>query len=57
MKKLLTLFSAFVLDSGSAFGVASCTARPKHEPDEDQFDEQQDLGILNKIKNEAKQTL
>ncbi len=56
MKKLLTLFSAFVLGSGSAFGAASCTARTKHDLEEGPFNEQQDLEILNQIKSKAKQT-
>jgi len=56
MKKLLTFFSAFVLGSGSAFGAASCTTQTTHERDEDALDGDQDLSILNKIKDEAKQT-
>ncbi|MFW4370829.1 MAG: hypothetical protein EHV01_002700 [Spiroplasma sp. hy2] len=57
MKRLLTIFSAFVLGSGSVFGVASCTARGKRERDEkDELDHNQDIGILNDIKKEVKQT-
>ncbi|WP_196234378.1 hypothetical protein [Spiroplasma endosymbiont of Megaselia nigra] len=42
---------------GSAFGVVSCTAREKHERDDkDELDHNQDLGILNDIKQEVKQT-
>ncbi|KAI92676.1 hypothetical protein [Spiroplasma melliferum] len=57
MKRLLTLFSAFVLGSGSSFGVVSCTTRTKHDLEEDELDRNQDLEILNQIKKKAKQTL
>ncbi|ELL44555.1 hypothetical protein [Spiroplasma melliferum] len=56
MKRLLTLFSVLVLGIGSSFEVASCTARAKHEYDDnDDQDVNKDLLILNNIKNEAKQ--
>ncbi|QCO23944.1 hypothetical protein [Spiroplasma melliferum] len=58
MKRLLTLFSVFVLGFGSSLGVVSCTVRAKHEPDDnDELEHNQDLEILNQIKKEAKQTL
>ncbi len=39
------------------FGVVSCTARGKHERDDkDELDHNQDLGILNDIKQEVNQT-
>ncbi|WP_233485594.1 hypothetical protein [Spiroplasma sp. ChiS] len=57
MKRLLTLFSVFVLGFGSSLGVVSCTVRTKHERDEDEMEGHQDLEILNQIKQEAKQTL
>ncbi|WFG98993.1 hypothetical protein M1770_03280 [Spiroplasma citri] len=50
MKRLLTLFSLFVLGFGSSLGVVSCTVRAKHEPEEDEMEGHQDLGILNQIK-------
>ncbi|ALA97967.1 hypothetical protein SKUN_001081 [Spiroplasma kunkelii CR2-3x] len=57
MKRLLTIFIAFVLGSGNVFGVTSCTARGKHERDDkDELDHNQDLGILNDIKEEVNQT-
>lgn len=57
MKRLLTIFIAFVLGIGSVFGLASCTARGKYEcDDKDELDHNQDLGILNDIKQEVKQT-
>ncbi|GAA6238031.1 MAG: hypothetical protein SPLM_01540 [Spiroplasma phoeniceum] len=46
-----------MLGSGSVFGVASFTARGKHERDDkDELDHNQDLGILNDIKKEVKKT-
>ncbi|KAI92628.1 hypothetical protein [Spiroplasma melliferum] len=58
MKRLLTLFSVFVLGFGSSLGVVSCTARAKHELDDnDELDRNQDLEILNQIKKETKETL
>ncbi|WP_101519212.1 hypothetical protein [Spiroplasma melliferum] len=57
MKRLLTIFSVFVLGFGSSLGVVSCTVRAKHEPEEDEMEGHQDLEILNQIKKEAKQTL
>ncbi len=35
MKKLLTLFSVFVLGLGSSFELASCTSQVKHIIDDD----------------------
>ncbi|WP_348736085.1 hypothetical protein [Spiroplasma endosymbiont of Ammophila pubescens] len=57
MKRLLTIFSAFVLGSGSVFRLASCTGQGKYERDDkNELDHNQDLGILNDIKQEVKQT-
>lgn len=57
MKKLLTLFSAFVLGSGSVFAVASCRTRPKHNIDDEEVNDNKDLEILNQIKVKVRQTL
>ncbi|WP_253723651.1 hypothetical protein [Spiroplasma citri] len=55
MKRLLTLFSVFVLGFGSSLGVVSCTVRAKHERDDnDELDRNQDLEILNQIKKGSK---
>ncbi|WP_338988676.1 hypothetical protein [Spiroplasma endosymbiont of Seladonia tumulorum] len=56
MKKLLTLFSAFVLGSGSVFGMASCRPRIK-EDNKNKLDTNRDLDHMNDIKREAKQHL
>ncbi len=53
MKKLLTLFSDFVLGSGSVFGVASCTALTEDK----ESDTNSDLMILHQMKNEVDSTL
>ncbi|WP_338992349.1 hypothetical protein [Spiroplasma endosymbiont of Seladonia tumulorum] len=57
MKKLLTLFSAFVLGSGSVFTVASCRTRPKHNIDDEEVNDNKDIEILNQIKVKVRQTL
>ncbi|WP_151202515.1 hypothetical protein [Spiroplasma phoeniceum] len=56
MKRLLTIFSAFVLGSGSAFGVTICKTRPKHIIYDEEVNTNKDLEIWNQIKDEAKQT-
>jgi len=57
MKKLLTLFSVFVLGCSSILWVASCKTRVKHIIDDEEVDANKDLEILNQIRNEVKQTL
>lgn len=52
----MAYWSAFVLGSGSVFGVASCKTRPKHIIDDEEVNTNKDLEIWNQIKDEAEQT-